>query len=308
MKQIYLTFLILLLMAGFTKAQPVVWSEGFETSDSLNLPSGWSIYYNSPPTDTLDPFWNWTVRTVGSSLPGLQTSLAVVHSGTKSIGVSWYAGQTTTGISDAWLVTKKIRNVPADGLFSFWVTGGSTSYSDSVSIWISTGDSTPASFLSNPNNENQNILFPIGSTYGLYEQYFVDLSSYAGQNVYIGFRYNMNTAINGYFVQLDDVEFQGTVSVNQIGSIVPDKFSLNQNYPNPFNPVTKITFDLPKNSNVKLTVFNSLGQKVTELFNGFKSAGKYEAVFDGGNLTSGTYFYRLETEYFTETKKMQLIK
>ena len=118
----------------------------------------------------------------------------------------------------------------------------------------------------------------------------------------------MNTAVNGYYVQLDDVEYQGTVGITTIGTSIPDQFSLKQNYPNPFNPSTKIKFDLAKNTNVKLTIFNSLGQKMMNIFDGFKSAGSYEATFDGSSLASGTYYYRLETDFFTETKKMQLVK
>ena len=199
-------------------------------------------------------------------------------------------------------------NVPSDGYLSFWVTGGSPSFSDSVSIWITNGGPTPSSFLSNPANRFQNIFFPVGSVYGAFEQYFVDLSSYAGQNIYVGFRYNMDCAVNGYFVQMDDVDYGGTVGISQNGTSIPDKFALSQNYPNPFNPTTKINFDLAKSSNVKLTVFNSLGQVVTNLFNGYKTAGSYQADFNGVSLTSGVYFYRLETDFFTETKKMQLIK
>ena len=309
MKKIYFTLMLVLLFAGFTKAQPVLWTQGFETADSNNLPAGWSSYYNSPPTDTLDPYWNWTVRTEGTAIPGLASALSVVKSGTKSIGVSWYTGQTANSIADAWLVTPKIANVPSDGLFSFWMEGGSTSYSDSVSIWISTGDSTPASFLSaTTGTYDQNILFPIGSTYGLFTQYYVVLSAYAGQNIYIGFRYNMNCEVNGFAVQLDDVELAGTVGISQLGTNVPSNFSLKQNYPNPFNPTTRIKFDLAKSTNVKLTVFNSLGQKVLNIFEGNRPAGSYEASFDGSTLSSGTYFYRLETDFYTETKKMQLVK
>ncbi len=306
MKKIFFILFCILIVTGFSKAQSTIWTEGFETSDSATLPSGWANYNNLFPTDTIDATWNWTVRSEGYGLPGLSTSLAVVHSGTKSIGVSWYSGPT--GVSDAWLVTKKITNVPGDGLFNFWITGGSSSFGDSCQIWVTSGDSTPSGFLANPANFIQNIYFPAGSTYGNFVQYYVDLAPYAGQNIFIGFRYNTNTDPNGYFVQLDDVTLEGTVGISQLGSNVPDKFSLGQNYPNPFNPTTKINFDLAKSSNVKLTVFNSLGQKVLDLFNGFKPAGSYVADFNGNSLSSGTYFYRLETESFTQTKRMQLIK
>lgn len=305
MKKIYIVLCLVLLSMNFSKAQSVIWSQGFEGYDSLSLPTGWSVYNNS--TNPIEPEENWTIRPVGTNLPGLATSTSVVHSGSYSIGVSWVTG-SPSNIADAWLVTRRLINVPSDAYLSFWITGGSPSYSDSVSIWITTGDSTPASFLSNQGIEFQNINFAIGSTYGQFDQYFIDLSNYAGQNIYVGFRYNMDVTTQGYYVQLDDVDYGGTVGITQQGTNIPDKFSLNQNYPNPFNPTTKINFDLAKSTNVKLTVFNSLGQKVLSLFEGYKPAGSYQADFNGSNLSSGTYYYKLETDYYTETKKMQLIK
>jgi Secretion system C-terminal sorting domain len=306
MKKFYFILFFIFAIAGISKAQGLIWTEGFENSDTANLPAGWANYNNLFPQDTIDPTWNWTVRVEGASLPGLQTSLAVVHSGTKSVGVSWYSGPVD--VSDAWLVTKKISNCPSDGLFNFWITGGSTNYGDSVQIWISPGDSTPSGFLADPNNYIQNIWFPAGSVYGNYTQFYIDLSPYSGQNIFIGFRYHTNTNPDGYFVQLDDVTLEGTVGISQLGTNVPDKFSLSQNYPNPFNPTTKINFDLAKSSNVKLTVFNSLGQMVKNIFEGYKPAGTYTADFNAGSLSSGTYYYRLETDFYTETKKMLLVK
>lgn len=79
-------------------------------------------------------------------------------------------------------------------------------------------------------------------------------------------------------------------------------------YPNPFNPITKITFSIPYNSNVKLTIFNSNGQVIKQLVNEYKEKGVYESIFDGSNLSSGFYFYRLEAGDFIETKKLVLLK
>ncbi|MCB0723627.1 MAG: T9SS type A sorting domain-containing protein [Ignavibacteriae bacterium] len=98
------------------------------------------------------------------------------------------------------------------------------------------------------------------------------------------------------------------VGIEPISSVIPDKYELYQNYPNPFNPNTNIKFDLPKGSNVKLTIYNSLGQKVAELFNGELSAGTYRYSWGAGNFASGIYFYRLETDEFVQTKKLVLLK
>jgi hypothetical protein len=92
-----------------------------------------------------------------------------------------------------------------------------------------------------------------------------------------------------------------------IGS-VPTKFALNQNYPNPFNPVTVIRYELPSNAMVKLQVFDMLGREVSTLVNERREAGIYEVVFNTSTLSSGTYFYRLQSNTFVETKKMILLK
>lgn len=89
---------------------------------------------------------------------------------------------------------------------------------------------------------------------------------------------------------------------------VIDNYRLMQNYPNPFNPTTSIRYSLPMNSAVTLTVFNSLGKEVGILVNQKQVAGDYEVNFNATNLSSGIYFYRLEAEGFSETKKMLLIK
>ncbi|MCX6162508.1 MAG: YCF48-related protein [Ignavibacteriae bacterium] len=99
------------------------------------------------------------------------------------------------------------------------------------------------------------------------------------------------------------------VGINNETPRVPSDFVLNQNYPNPFNPVTKISFALPRDyTNVLLKVFDNNGREVSVLINGALSAGTHEVNFDGTRLTSGTYFYRLETKDFNRTKAMMLIK
>jgi hypothetical protein len=102
-----------------------------------------------------------------------------------------------------------------------------------------------------------------------------------------------------------------TQLINSTGNnnkLIPEKFFLSQNYPNPFNPVTKIKYGLPENSYVKLTVYDLLGREIKTLVNSRLQAGEYITDFNGSELSSGTYFYRLETDKFTETKKFILLK
>jgi len=98
-----------------------------------------------------------------------------------------------------------------------------------------------------------------------------------------------------------------SVGENVISS-VPKEFNLSQNYPNPFNPSTKINFDLPKSGSVTLKVYNQLGKEVSTLASGYRNAGSYEITFNASSLSSGIYFYKLEAEGISTTKKMLLVK
>ena len=91
-------------------------------------------------------------------------------------------------------------------------------------------------------------------------------------------------------------------------AVVPKQYTLYQNYPNPFNPTTTIKFDLPQAAEVKLAIYNILGEKVVTLADGFLEEGFHSVVFDAKNLASGTYIYRLQTSGFVQTKKMVLMK
>ncbi len=99
-----------------------------------------------------------------------------------------------------------------------------------------------------------------------------------------------------------------TMGIEGNVNMTPDKFELYQNEPNPFNPVTSINYDIPKNSYVKLVVYDLLGKQIKVLVNEKKSAGKYNVSFNGMNLPSGLYLYKLEAENFVQVKKMMLIK
>ncbi len=98
-----------------------------------------------------------------------------------------------------------------------------------------------------------------------------------------------------------------TTSISQQSSIAED-YKLEQNFPNPFNPSTTINFSITNAGFTSLKVYDILGKEVASLVNGNLAAGKYSADFDASDLTSGVYFYKLETSDFTSVKKMSLIK
>jgi hypothetical protein len=108
----------------------------------------------------------------------------------------------------------------------------------------------------------------------------------------------------------NNVYFDGEHLVTDVSSEAgtPESYSLQQNYPNPFNPNTTIKFSLPEQTNVKIKIFNSIGQEITTLLNTEIAAGNHAVDFNAASLSSGVYFYRIETPNFTSTKKMILIK
>lgn len=104
------------------------------------------------------------------------------------------------------------------------------------------------------------------------------------------------------------VVVRSLTGVINISNETPGSFSLLQNYPNPFNPSTKIRFNVPKNSLVKLTVYDLSGKEVEVLVNGMLNTGEYEAEWMPHNLASGIYFYTLKSSDFTGTRRMVLTK
>jgi photosystem II stability/assembly factor-like uncharacterized protein len=126
------------------------------------------------------------------------------------------------------------------------------------------------------------------------------------------YSYIDNNVPNGkYSYRLKQIDFDGSYKYSKEVEVEINpklEFSLEQNYPNPFNPVTTIKYSVPMDGNVKLTVYNILGQQVAELLNGEVKAGNYEIKYDGKDLTSGVYFYRIKAMDFVQTKKMLLVK
>lgn len=88
----------------------------------------------------------------------------------------------------------------------------------------------------------------------------------------------------------------------------PGTYYLSQNYPNPFNPFTVIRFFIPMASQVRISIYNILGEEIMKLVDEQKPAGTYEVEFNGKGLTSGVYFYKLSSGSFVNTKKMLLLK
>jgi|GEM_PF-699695 len=106
---------------------------------------------------------------------------------------------------------------------------------------------------------------------------------------------------------------QTTVPVTGVNKNLPENYALQQNYPNPFNPTTTISYRIPEREHVRLTIYNTLGEKVATLVNGTRSAGMNQVEWDardkhGTAVPSGVYFYRLETDGYTQVRRMVLLR
>ncbi len=198
---------------------------------------------------------------------------------------------------DEWLKTP-ILTFPNDIITLNFYAGFSTNWLTSATLKLNVSVDGGASWTNvwEANNDGN------GWTW---REISVDLSQFSNHsNVIIAWQYVGN---DGDLVGIDNVKLTyGVVGVNDENQ--PLGFELKQNYPNPFNPTTEISFDIPKESNVKLSVYNSLGQKVADLLNEKLSAGTHRVKFDGSNLSSGIYYYRMQSAGFMNTKKMILIK
>jgi hypothetical protein len=120
-----------------------------------------------------------------------------------------------------------------------------------------------------------------------------------------------NISSGVYIYRLKQIDFDGSVNFSnevEIEISGPKDFALYQNYPNPFNPSTTIKFALPEKANVQLTIFNSLGEKVAELFEGELDEGYHEVNFDASMFSSGIYLYQLQAKDHVSVKKMLLLK
>ncbi|RJP61180.1 MAG: T9SS C-terminal target domain-containing protein [Ignavibacteriales bacterium] len=107
---------------------------------------------------------------------------------------------------------------------------------------------------------------------------------------------------------IDDIELSMDVSSDVRDDVNINSFELKQNYPNPFNPSTVISYSIPQNAFVTLKVYNILGNEVSTLVNEQKAAGNYSVTFNASQLSTGIYFYTLQSGNYSETKKLILMK
>lgn len=232
-------------------------------------------------------------------------------------GVTWKSVKFTSDLSE-------MTNISFDSENNIWVgykNGIIKFYSEGYTIYSSNNSCIPNDISVQwvEVDAEDNIWFS-SNLYGITKWNEMDCASYnsensglIGKNVrYFYIDENNTKWISDYGLSL----FNENGIVNIEEKIIPKKYQLYQNFPNPFNPMTTIKYSIPNvetlhatsQQNVTLKVYDLLGREIKTLVDGTQIAGNYEVTFDGSNLSSGIYFYRLRVDSFSKLMKMVLIK
>ena len=206
---------------------------------------------------------------------------------------------------DQWLITPRMVNIQDDDSITFWLRKYGN-FIDSISIRISITTPTVSAMVIPITTLGFDSLAP-----AIWIQYKFNIGSLVpeGSNIYIGFREFVPTRyVNGASFSLDLVKSTAIVTEIQNETETPTEFKLSQNYPNPFNPSTNIDYSIPKSGFVSLKIYDMLAKEVAKIVNENKDAGNYTVTFNASKLSSGIYYYRIQSGNFTDIKSMVLIK
>ncbi len=301
-------------------------SNGFESDNNVNTPSN----FNSPRTKpifsnmtVIGPYAesNWSLSSLwGRGAHLRRNTLASIYN---SIVMAWRVGLRVDGSGVGNAIsgdTLQIRNTIYAGNVRLADSTGTGSLSPQQ--WLQTLAYANTIFsnsssvqLTSPFNIYPDVPLPANNV-----NYWIPLSgspalsgaSFSNPNL-AGFE---NVSFRGAFgtdnwtagwTQFNPKNYT-VIGINQISSIVPEKFTLEQNYPNPFNPTTNLEFGISKLGFVSLKIYDMLGKEVMTLVNSNLTPGTYQYKFDASGLSSGIYYYTLRTNGISETKRMTLLK
>ncbi len=312
---------VLLLFFSFcmqSASQRILFQSDLETIPLVypdSLPVGWKKL----DVDRNNPVLGWAVNDTNQRFGG-DTAIFKprAHSGKKCLFIFWLAGLGNNNLNDDWVWTDSLRILTGDSLI-FWCLLGSTplisAYPDSVQIHVCSAQNPGTSLLKLATiKSNDSAGIPLNNN--TWRQFKYSLSQFAGQKIYIAWRYYMVVnQSSGLWINIDDIFIgnHSAIGIEQISSNIPSGYELMQNYPNPFNPKTKIRFSIPSISqrhayDTRMVIYNSIGQKIIELFNQPLAPGIYEVDWDATNYPSGIYFYRITSGEFSDTRRMVFVK
>lgn len=177
-------------------------------------------------------------------------------------------------------------------------------------------DSLPNEILYLENDHNDPDVFYAGTVRGLYKSlnggntFFLFNNTFTPSKKVVGIVKDYDADF--VFVVTEEAVYKcwnsTVIGIEEQSENISDNFILNQNYPNPFNPLTNISFDIPKESIVKIKIFDITGREIKVLVNELKQAGSHKVIFNGSVFSSGVYFYKLEAGDFRQVKSMVLVK
>ena len=260
----------------------------------INLNAGWACATNGSVYGTVNGGTNWIQQTTpASSLNSVifTNSTYGWAAGTNgSIVKTTNGGFTAPGAPTLISPANNSTGVSITPILQWFPVTGSQSYrlriwSDSLLTALIFSDSTISTI-----------------------NYIIGTGVLQGNTRYYWRVNGVNPAGHGANSSIWNFTTTGVTGVSQSGNEIPNEFKLYNNYPNPFNPVTKINFDLPKQSYVKLTVYDITGREAETLINGILNAGVLNYDWDASGYSSGVYFYRITAGDFSDIKKMILIK
>jgi len=279
----------------------ILLSENFDDL-TLDIPIGWTHIANDPthPWHIVD--FTYTYGSTGEAYP------FAAHN--NSAGMAGSQSYDNAALNpNNWLITPQIH-IPEDSIepvLDYYVATYQL-WPDHYGVYVSTMGTATSDFTlllqeTPPGGNSENQVWTYKS---------IDLSAYAGTDIYIAFRH-FNSSDN-FWIMLDDVRVLDYhyLSTDDEG-LLPIGTSLKGNYPNPFNPSTTISFDISKAGHVSIDVYNIKGQRVRVLADGEYGVGKHNVIWNGDDsagrsVGSGVYFYRMTTQGYTSVRKMLLMK
>jgi hypothetical protein len=227
---------------------------------------------------------------VTSGLPGRTITSVSIHPDSSNVAILTYSGfgagkiyKTTNGAATWTSISGNLPDSPTNDGLIYYPGSPTSTYLVAMDIGVFMSNNWGASWIE--------LADGLPNTVAMHLDYHVATN-----------KLRLGTHGRGVY------EIDILTSLNSISSNVPESYSLEQNYPNPFNPSTNIRFSIPKSGNVKLTVLDMLGREIEQLVNSNLNAGTYEVAYNVYNVSSGIYFYRLETSDFTQTRKMIIVK
>lgn len=269
--------------------------DGANDTTSLKL-RGYKVWYRGTGPQGATATWYQGQDVVFSAFNGPTTGYVAAN----------YNVVTNVNLIDSWLVLPRVAGGlnQGDSLYFYQRSPDNDIYADSLWIMYSVSDSIPE------------------GTWTLLTRFKTSINGW----LRVGF-VAPTTSVNGRFairyhvadggpngadsdyIGLDALSIvRNLIGTSHNGQEVPKDYKLGQNYPNPFNPSTMINYSVPKAGNVKIAVYDVLGNEVASVLNEYKQAGNYSINYNASALSSGIYFYKMISGSYVETKKMTLIK